>query len=114
MYGKELILDLHACKTHNRKSLHNFCIDLCEVLDMVACDIHFWESDDSETDPKTTGISVVQFIITSSLVIHTLPLLKSAYINIFSCKDFDAEVVTKFIEQYFDTAQCKTNVIERV
>ncbi len=61
---------------------------------MECCDLYFWDdlgvpNEDQQTDPKTKGTSAVQFILTSTIVIHTLDLMKSAYINIFSCKKFD-------------------------
>ena len=95
-YGLELILDLHDCdsSTFTRADIERCCSELCEVIDMECCDLYFWDdlgvpNEDQQTDPKTKGTSAVQFILTSTIVIHTLDLMKSAYINIFSCKKFD-------------------------
>ena len=96
MYGKELIIDLHDCDVSkfNRKDIEKFLIELCDdVIDMERADLNWWdyENDPEEYEkapPHLKGISCVQFITTSSIVIHTLEI-GDAYINIFSCKDFD-------------------------
>src|ERR1700704_6059502 len=92
-YGIELILDLHDCdaSTFTRSAIKGFFDELCELIEMEACDLHFWDDvgvpeEDQQTLPKTKGTSAVQFILTSTIVIHTLDLMKAAYVNIFSCK----------------------------
>lgn len=107
-YGKELILDLNDCdiKTFTRESIGAYFDQLCELIDMDAQDRHFWDDEglppeECQTDPKTKGISAVQFILTSTIVIHTLELPKSAYINIFSCKDFDEDEALDFTVEWF-------------
>ena len=107
-YGKELILDLHCCdpSTFNRESITEFFTELCELIDMEKGDLYFWDDvgvplAECQTDPKTKGTSAVQFIITSSIVIHCLDLLETVHLNLFSCKDFDAGEATKFIRTWF-------------
>lgn len=120
VYGKELILDLHGCdvSTFSREALERYFIDLCELIDMERCDLHFWDDvdvpdDEQQTDPKTKGTSAVQFILTSTIVIHTLDLMKAVYINIFSCKEFDTEEAANFTIKWFGASDWKTNVITR-
>ena len=93
LYGQELILDLHDCDTtrFTRFELERFFAKLCELIDMERCDLHFWDDigvaeEERQTHPQTKGTSAVQFILTSTIVIHTLDIMKAAYINIFSCK----------------------------
>jgi len=107
-YGKELILDIHNCDptTFNRESLNQYFKELCELIKMQRCDLHFWDDDgvseeEKQTSPHTKGTSAIQFILTSNITIHTLDLLKSVYINIFSCKEFDCDVAKKFSEKWF-------------
>ena len=102
-YGEELILDLHDCDTarFTRREIERFCTELCDLIDMEPCDLHFWDDlgvpeEEQQTHPKTKGTSAVQFILTSTIVIHTLVLTKAAYVNIFSCKQFDTEEAVKF------------------
>ena len=90
-YGIELILDLHGCDAtkFTRRSITAYFEQLCELIDMQREDLHFWDDaglseEDKQTSPHTQGTSAVQFILTSSIVIHTLDQLKAVYINIFS------------------------------
>lgn len=120
-YGKELILDLHGCmpETFNRYSIKKFFDYLCIKIDMQQCDMHFW---DYEGDPEgwenapdhLKGVSAIQFITTSNITIHTLYELKRVYLNIFSCKDFDSELVIQICRSHFG-GEIKTSVtIDRI
>jgi S-adenosylmethionine/arginine decarboxylase-like enzyme len=119
-YGQELILDLHSCDVSrfNRAAIEKFCAELCDLIDMERCDLHFWDDvgvpeEEQQTDPKTRGTSAVQFILTSTIVIHTLDLMKAAYVNIFSCKDFDAAEAAKFTADWFGSTEWTSNVVIR-
>lgn len=119
-YGLELILDLHHCdtKTFSRQSIERFCSELCDLIDMECCDLHFWDDvgvpqEEQQVDPKTKGTSAVQFILTSTIVIHTLDLLGAAYVNIFSCKAFDTHEAARFTAQWFQSADWSDNVVIR-
>src|SRR5262249_12776732 len=95
-----------------------FFSDLCDLIDMERCEVHFWDDvgvapEDQQTLPHTKGTSAVCFILTSSIVVHTLDLLGSAYINIFSCKDFDPSAATDFTMRWFGAAHCKKSLITR-
>lgn len=119
MYGKELILDLHECDpaTFTKSSLEKFFISLCDEIDMEREDLHFWaddENDPVETDPQIVGTSAIQFIRTSNITIHCLDLLKKAFVNIFSCKDFDSEVVKTFTSNWFGGTVVNSKEVERV
>ena len=119
-YGEELILDLHDCDIarFTRREIERFCTELCELIDMEPCDLHFWDDlgvpeEEQQTHPKTKGTSAVQFILTSTIVIHTLVLMKAAYVNIFSCKKFDTEAAVKFTARWFRATDWKSNVVTR-
>lgn len=108
-YGKELILDLHDCnpKTFNRGSLGNYFIKLCKKIDMKRCELHFWDEEgvpkeELLTEPHVVGTSAVQFILTSNITIHTLDILQKVFVNVFSCKDYDSDIVAEFTEGWFD------------
>ncbi len=120
-YGFELIMDLHDCDASkfNRKSLRKYFAKLCKAIDMERCELYFWDDvgvppEERQTSPKTKGTSAVQFILTSTIVIHTLDLLKAAYINIFSCKPFDKQVAEKLTKEWFGAKECRSHFIERI
>jgi S-adenosylmethionine decarboxylase len=119
-YGQELILDLHGCDTgtFTRGEIERFCEELCELIDMERCDLHFWDDvgvleEDQQTQPKTKGTSAVQFILTSTIVIHTLDLMKAVYVNVFSCKDFDTDKAAAFTAEWFGSSDWTANVVVR-
>ena len=119
-YGQELILDLHDCDVNRftRRELEQFCKQLCELIDMERCDLHFWDDvgvpeDERQSDPKTKGTSAVQFILTSTIVIHTLDLMKAVYVNIFSCKEFDTDEAAAFTAKWFGSEDWTANVVIR-
>lgn len=119
-YGKELILDLHQCnpKKFNRKDINRYFKELCELIDMTRADLHFWDDvgvpkAERQTLPHLVGTSAIQFIMTSNVTIHTLDLLKAVYLNIFSCKDFDAKIAAEFSRKFFQGKIVTIKVIAR-
>lgn len=119
-YGKELILDLRDCdiKTFTRESIGNYFDKLCELIDMQAEDRHFWDDEglppeQCQTDPKTCGVSAVQFILTSTIVVHCLTKLGKVYVNIFSCKDFDSCEASRFTVEWFGANTHSDSVVVR-
>ena len=120
-YGIELILDLHDCdeSKFTRDSITEYFERMCVLIDMQREDLHFWDDEgvpeeDKQTSPHTQGTSAVQFILTSSIVIHTLDQLRAVYINIFSCKGYDPIVAEKFSAEWFGATECSARVLDRV
>ncbi len=119
-YGKELILDIHKCdsSTFTRKSIRNFLKELCDLIEMKRSRLVWWDDwgvpqEEQQIEPHLKGTSAVQFIETSNIVIHTLDILESVYLNIFSCKDFDANVAKEFSQEWFKGKVANSHVIER-
>ncbi len=120
-YGIELILDLHGCDASKftRESITEYFERLCVLIDMQREDLHFWDDvgvseEDKQTSPHTQGTSAVQFILTSSIVIHALDQLRAVYINIFSCKAYDPKVAEQFSVEWFGATDCSARFIDRV
>ena len=119
-YGKELILDIHNCdpSTFTRNSIKNYFKELCTLIDMERCKLCWWDDygvppEERETEPHMKGTSAIQFIKTSTITIHTLELLQNAYVNIFSCKEFDSDLAKKFTKKWFKGDIVNSFVIER-
>lgn len=120
-YGIELILDLHSCDptTFNRKTIKKYFVKLCDLIDMERCKLSWWDDhgvhpDEQQTEPHLKGTTAVQFIMTSNIVIHTLDLMGNAYVNIFSCKEFDPEVAAEFTAKWFKGKVVNSQVIDRI
>ncbi len=120
VYGFELIIDLKNCSPSlfNRKSLDNYFSRLCDLISMKKAEVYFWDDvgvapEEQQTAPHTKGTSAVCFILTSSIVIHTLDVLRTVYVNIFSCKVFDPNIAVEFTRDWFSGEVQNSTFIER-
>ena len=120
-YGKELIIDLHNCDAarFTRKSIRNYFKEICDLIVMEREKLCWWDDlytpeGEKETEFHLVGTSAVQFIKTSNIVIHTLDILKKVYINIFSCKNFDADIAAEFSLEWFGGRIVNKQVIRRI
>jgi len=113
-YGKELILDLHKCNPQkfNRKMIARYFRELCDLIEMKRDEMHFWD-DYGVLKAERVGTSAIQFVMTSNVTIHTLDILKQVYLNIFSCKEFDAKIAAEFSRKYFSGKIVTSKVIIR-
>ena len=119
-YGFELILDLHHCnpETFTRQHIDSYFTELCNLIQMQRCEVHFWDDlglppEEHQTLPHTKGTSAVCFILTSSIVIHTLDILKTVYVNVFSCRSFDAGAAEEFTKDWFEADSGISKFIHR-
>jgi S-adenosylmethionine/arginine decarboxylase-like enzyme len=120
MYGVETIIDLFSCDIakFNRKDIKAYFLQTCKLLDVRPEDCYFWDDlrvpmDKQQTNPKTKGTTAIQFILTSNITIHTLDLLRIAFVNIFSCKYYDAKLLEEFTARFFGSSRHRTSLIER-
>ena len=121
-YGPELILDLHDCdtETFSRKSLRAFGKAICKEIGMTPHKFRSepWDDDgvpaeECQTKPETKGYSAIQFLMESSIVIHTLEIKKLALINIFSCNEFDRNKAKRFTKNWFGAKQITSRLVMR-
>ena len=120
-YGFELLLDLHGCNPAkvNRADIDGYFTELCRRISMEKAETHFWDDvgvsiEERQTSPQTKGTSAVCFILTSTIVVHTLDILEAVYVNIFSCKAFDPEIAAKFTENWFQAGSSNSTFVPRV
>ena len=102
-FGAELILDLRGCDPkviRSKTKLAAFARQLCRLIQMKRYGetilAHF-----GHKDPMTSGYSLVQLIETSSIVGHFSEGTNKAYLNIFSCKEFDPADAAEFCRKFF-------------
>jgi S-adenosylmethionine/arginine decarboxylase-like enzyme len=113
-YGLELIMDTRGCdfSTLTQDSLKKFIVDLVDYIKMVRHgEPMMWE--DHSGIPHLDGISAVQFIETSTVVIHALTLTNTMYINLFSCREFSPEDAIKFCMDYWKASDENHTVVVR-
>lgn len=107
-YGKSLIADFEDCNVEafNRENIDAYFVELCSAIGVEKEDLHFWDDvdvplEDRQTDPRLSGTSAIQFILTSSIVIHALDLTGDLFLDVFSCDDFDSNVVIEVTLKHF-------------
>jgi len=113
-YGLELIMDLKGCDLSglSEKKMGQFFVKLCNLVDMKRHGAPlFWK--DHSDEPHLNGISGIQFIETSNVVCHALPLLKAVYINLFSCKEFDPDDTLMFCKKYWNSSSENHTILIR-
>jgi S-adenosylmethionine decarboxylase len=114
-FGWELIMDLYDCNRDtisNEDSIRRFARELCDVIDMNPygeAQVPYF----GENQEHTKGYSLVQLIETSSIVGHFSESTGTAYINIFSCKEYDIEVAEVFTKQFFGAQSVYSRFIVR-
>ncbi len=114
-FGQELVLNLYGCnlkKISTKEEILRYVNELCEFIDMEKYGQPFIERF-AEHSEITAGFSVAQMITTSLISGHFSDYLKSAYINIFSCKNFDAEKTIEFTKNFFEATEVNVQILQR-
>lgn len=119
-YGQSLVLDIHNCefKRETRKTLKLFYDVLCDGIDMEKGDLCFWDyhgypKEYKKANRRLKGTSAVQFIMTSSIVLHVLDDMKTVYVDLFSCKPFNDKDVISFCLDWFGGKVVQEKSIKR-
>ncbi len=110
-YGQELILDIHdvPLDLFTSKIIKKFAKDLTKEIGMREGPEYSWGSigdegmykPDGKGNEKKDGLSHIQFLWESSIVIHALDELQKVFINVFSCKEFDSDKAERFALKTF-------------
>jgi len=115
IFGQELILDLYDCDPQlirSKKAILEYKDKLCELIKMKKYGKPFCQRFALD-NPQAAGYSLVQLIETSSITAHFSELWNRAFINIFSCKTFDADKATEFSKKFFKAEKVKNRVLIR-
>ncbi len=119
-YGKHLILDLYDCDVSkfNREFMEEWVNELCVLIDMEQENLEWWDYEgvpveERDTAPHLVGTSMVQFIKTSNIIMHSFDLYAAALIDVFSCKDYVAEDTVKFTADWFGSKKYDSFVLLR-
>lgn len=114
-WGYHLLLDCKNCNIKKVKSADNikeFVINLVKDIDMVAYGEPIIEHFATH-DPDAAGYSLVQLIETSSITGHFVDKTGDAYLDIFSCKQFDVNTAVSVVNKYFAPSNVKVNFLTR-
>lgn len=112
-WGKHAIFNLYKCNPYfirNPARIADFSKTIVTAIDMVAYGapqvIHFGTG-------SRAGYTLVQLIETSNIIAHFAEDENKAFVDIFSCKDFDVKVAEDIIDKFFHPSNITTVVLER-
>ncbi|MEX0961836.1 MAG: S-adenosylmethionine decarboxylase [Simkaniaceae bacterium] len=114
-WGYHLILDCKACEIEsvtNSAYIKSFVKDLVQKIDMKAFGEPIIERFAAD-NPDAAGYSLVQLIETSAITAHFVDANGDVYFDIFSCKDYDPEIVVKMVQDYFNPKNIKRLFLHR-
>ena len=101
-WGIASSFDIYNCDPEtirNAEKIRHFVIELCDLIEMKRFGettiVHFGE------DEKVAGYSMVQLIETSLISAHFANLTNAVYLDVFSCKPYDPEIVADFATRFF-------------
>jgi S-adenosylmethionine/arginine decarboxylase-like enzyme len=112
-WGKHLILDAAGCSPKMigcPKVVGGFARSLVKRIDMVPFgepQVVMFGSGNKK------GYTLVQLIETSNITAHFVEENNSMYLDVFSCKDFDPDVVEEAVKEFFDAKYFNRKVILR-
>ncbi|PIP24138.1 MAG: S-adenosylmethionine decarboxylase [Candidatus Nealsonbacteria bacterium CG02_land_8_20_14_3_00_37_10] len=115
IYGKELTLDLYDCDPkiiRSKKKILEYSNKLCDLMKVKKYGKPIIERFALHLD-YAAGYSLVQLIESSLVSGHFSELWNGAYINIFSCKDFDDKKAAAFTKKFFDAKIIKKRTLIR-
>jgi S-adenosylmethionine/arginine decarboxylase-like enzyme len=114
-WGIASSIDIYQCKPQTIRSaerIRQFVVELCDLIDMKrfqdAIVVNFGE------DERVAGFSMVQLIETSLISGHFANLTNTVYLDVFSCKPYDPDVVAQFARTFFGGGRCITHVTLRL
>lgn len=107
-WGISANVDLYNCNPNSirdGKLIESYVIELCELIKVKRFGecvvVNFGE------DERIAGYSMTQLIETSLLSGHFANQTNTAYLDVFSCKFYDPEVVAEFSKKYFEATEVK-------
>jgi S-adenosylmethionine/arginine decarboxylase-like enzyme len=112
-WGKHLILDAAGCSPKRIGSsivIKNFTNELVRRIDMKAYgepQIVMFGTGNKK------GYTLIQLIETSNIAGHFVEENNSMYLDVFSCKNFDPDVVKQAVNEFFDAKKFRTKVMLR-
>jgi len=113
-WGWSTAIDLYGCDPETIRSeekIKAFVAQLVSLLEMKAFGetqvVHFGE------DEKVAGFSMTQLIETSLISGHFANASNAVYLDVFSCKPYDAEVAASFAQTFFSAKEKRSHMLTR-
>jgi S-adenosylmethionine/arginine decarboxylase-like enzyme len=113
-WGLLSCIDLYECDPNiirDAEAIKKFVVQLCDLIKMKRFGetqvIHFGEDD------RVAGFSMTQLIETSLISAHFANQSNTTYLDVFSCKTYDPEIVAEFAKKYFKAKRLRRQTIYR-
>jgi len=114
MWGMLSSIDLFECnpkKIRSEQDIKEYVKELCKKIDMKrfgeTVTVRFGE------DERVSGYSMTQLIETSLISGHFAEQTNTAYIDVFSCKQYNPKEVEKFSKKFFEAKKSEINITYR-
>ena len=114
-YGIELIMNLYDCNSDiicSAKKIAEYSDKLCKLIKVKKFGKPIVKRFGFGKD-YIIGYSLVQLIETSLVSGHFSEIWRASYINIFSCKEFNAKKAADFTKKFFQAKKMEKRVIRR-
>ncbi len=103
--------DIYDCNPETIRDadeIKRFVRELCELIEMKRFGecvvVNFGE------DERVAGFSMTQLIETSLISAHFANATNTTYLDVFSCKPYNPEIVKKFAMEFFGGSRCTMQV----
>lgn len=107
-------VDLKECNPEtirNPEKIRDFIIELCVLIEMKRFGeptiVHFGPNE------RVAGYSMTQLIETSLITGHFANETNSAYLDIFSCKEYYPQKAVQFCRRFFDARSAEHTIVFR-
>jgi S-adenosylmethionine/arginine decarboxylase-like enzyme len=113
-WGLLSCIDLYDCDPQairDEGTIRRFVKELCDLIEMKRFGetqvVHFGE------DERVAGFSMTQLIETSLVSAHFANLTNTTYLDVFSCKLYDPQVVAEFAKGFFGAREARLQTVFR-
>ena len=103
VWGIASAIDIYDCDPElirDADAIRRFVAELCDLIEMKRFGetqvVHFGE------DERVAGYSMVQLIETSLISGHFANQTNAVYLDVFSCKPYNPQIVREFSQEFFD------------
>lgn len=114
-FGPHLTLDLSECNVKKLRDLDFIFKILNELPDKIGMTkiTQPYVFRYSGLVPEDKGITGMVIIAESHISVHTFQEKGHAFIDVFSCKNFDCEYAAKYLINSFEAKKVEKNIVQR-
>lgn len=115
-FGLHVTVDASGCNKRKLASVtlvYDILNKLPEKIGMTKMTLPYVVKWMDKFSAGNEGVSGFVMIAESHISIHTFPDQDYVFMDIFSCKEFDAEKAVKYLVGAFDSAKYSRNIVKR-